>query len=97
MLHASARDKVAQLGGTRAIARALAGYDTFGDVMLEDELPERLFLLGRIGFLVTLERDEAVKVIVDQEEAIKSLVYVSGLIRWIASLSHTCALIVALR
>ena len=42
-----------------------------------DEVPERLFLLGRIGFLITLERGDAVKVMVEREEVIKSLVSVS--------------------
>jgi predicted transcriptional regulator len=42
-------------------------------------MPERLFLLGRVGFLVTVEREGAVREMVDKEDVVESLVYVSVL------------------
>lgn len=37
-----------------------------------------MFLLGRLGFLVTVERKGAVEIMVDQEGIVESLVYVSS-------------------
>lgn len=55
------------MGGGIAVSKAL-----------KDVHPstERLFLLGRIGFLVTIDRREVVRRIVDDEGLVDSLVLV---------------------
>jgi len=78
VLHAAGRNRFAKAGGAEAIARALAGKDANGNPDgLEDDV-DRIFLLGRIGFLVTVERAQAVEEMVDKEDVISSLVYVSS-------------------
>ena len=89
VLHPSAREVFHNLRGARAIARALAGKDGDGDwddgeSSSEDDM-DRLFLLGRIGFLVTLERPDAVGIMVDKEDVVESLVYVSFILITIGS------------
>ncbi|OCF35034.1 hypothetical protein I316_03074 [Kwoniella heveanensis BCC8398] len=77
VLHAEARNLFASSGGAKAVGRALAGKNADNeDITLgnEDENTERLFLLGRLGFLVTLERPRAVGVMVDTEDVVDSLV-----------------------
>ncbi|ORX37095.1 guanine nucleotide exchange factor [Kockovaella imperatae] len=86
VLHPEARESFTELGGGRAIAQALAGLDGEGQVIpgCEDEEDpeelyeigtERLFLLGRLGFLATIDRSAAVKMMVDEEDLNKSLAY----------------------
>ncbi|WVQ96285.1 hypothetical protein IAU59_003389 [Kwoniella sp. CBS 9459] len=77
VLHAEARNIFASSGGAKAIARALTGKTVeHEDIAFgrEEENTERLFLLGRLGFLVTLERPRAVGVMVDTEDVVDSLV-----------------------
>lgn len=80
VLHAVGRDKFAEMGGAQAIARALAGKNTEGAMEEGGEGAERVFLLGRIGFLVTVDRPEAVELMVDKEDLVSSLVFVSAAI-----------------
>ncbi|KAK8858858.1 hypothetical protein IAR55_003088 [Kwoniella newhampshirensis] len=80
VLHSAGRSRLAAAGGARAIARALAGRGPDReDVELgkgkEEENTERLFLLGRLGFLVTIDRPKAVKVMVDEENVVGSLIH----------------------
>ena len=82
VLHAESRRTFAELGGGSVVAQALAGLDGDRNVISDDEViehSERLFLLGRIGFLVTLERGKVVAEMVEEEDVIKSLAYVSRL------------------
>ncbi len=60
-----------------AIARALKGTNAAGHTGEDVGSPDRLFLLGRIGFLVTLDRPKAVADMVDKEDLMASLVLVS--------------------
>lgn len=78
VLHPAGRNRFAKAGGAKVISRALAGKDGDGDSVDEEEEVnvDRLFLLGRIGFLVTLDRKESVGVMVDKEDVVDSLVYV---------------------
>ncbi|WVW85027.1 hypothetical protein I302_107063 [Kwoniella bestiolae CBS 10118] len=76
VLHEGGRNSFASSGGAKAIARALAGKDVNGDEVSyerEEDNLERLFLLGRLGFLVTIERPRAVGVMVDTEDVVDSL------------------------
>ena len=77
VLHAAGRSRFAKAGGAKAIALALAGKDAEGEVMDEEETAERLFLLGRIGFLVTVDRKDSVGIMVDEHNIVESIVYVS--------------------
>nr|WVH01956.1 guanine nucleotide exchange factor [Naematelia aurantialba] len=66
VLHPDGRDNFAALGGGRLVARALA----------DDEIgTDRLFLLGRVGFLVTIQRAVTVRELVNSEGLVDSLVY----------------------
>ncbi|OCF75348.1 hypothetical protein I204_04203 [Kwoniella mangroviensis CBS 8886] len=81
VLHEEGRNVMASSGGAKAIARALAGKDVDGEEVLyekEEDHLERLFLLGRLGFLVTIERPRAVGVMVDTEDIVESLVGVNA-------------------
>lgn len=88
LLHESARHRFASLGGALAISGALTprwtGWD-WPDNSSESALAhsaryaERLFLLGRLGFLVTLERPRAVQAAVDTGDIVNSLCHVSRL------------------
>ena len=85
VLHSEARDAFAHAGGGKAIARALASVDAEGKKTVDDftekqeaARAEWVFLIGRIGFLVTLDRSEVVEEMVDQEGLIDSLVFVSA-------------------
>jgi hypothetical protein len=87
VLHSTSRRRLAKLGAGKAIARELAGKNGLGDWVGEDDgdiggvkLVERLFLLGRVGFLVTMERGDTVGCMVDKEDLVESLVYVSHLL-----------------
>jgi hypothetical protein len=77
VLHAAGRNRFAKAGGAKAIAKALAGKDGDGDYteIEEEENVDRVFLLARIGFLVTLDRKGAVGVM-EREDVVDSLVYV---------------------
>ncbi|KAK4688560.1 hypothetical protein P7C73_g1537, partial [Tremellales sp. Uapishka_1] len=66
VLHAAGRNRFASAGGARAIAKALRE---------EVDSVDRLFLLGRIGFLVTLERKDAVGMMVDEIYLVDNLVH----------------------
>lgn len=71
VLHDAARRKFAEIGGGKAIVKALkAGHSS----------TDRLFLLGRVGFLVTMDRREVVRQAVDREGLVESLVLVSLLL-----------------
>ena len=82
VLHPTGRTRFAKAGGGRAIARALAGAHVKPESIEQDEGERepmdmaRLFLLGRIGFLVTMEQKAVVKGIVDEEDIVNSLAYV---------------------
>jgi len=79
VLHSAGRTRFAKAGGGEAIAKALAGQDGNGGSGndADEEDVGRLFLLGRIGFLVTIDRKELVKGMVDHEDIVNSLVHVS--------------------
>lgn len=78
VLHAVARDHFAHAGGLQAVAQALAGRGHItGHVDRGGIHIDALFLLGRIGFLITIERPKAVQDMVDEEDLVNSLVYVS--------------------
>lgn len=66
VLHPSTRNKLSTMGAAEAIARAVA----------DDSLPDRLFLLCRVGFLVTAH-GSGVQSMVDKENIVPRLVYVS--------------------
>ncbi|WWC88355.1 uncharacterized protein L201_003265 [Kwoniella dendrophila CBS 6074] len=77
VLHEEGRNKFASSSGAKAVARALARKDINGDGITyekEEDNTERLFLLGRLGFLVTINRSRAVGVMVDTENIVDSLV-----------------------
>jgi hypothetical protein len=78
VLHPAGRNRFHNAGGARVTAIALAGKDARGTDHegLEEKERERVFLLGRLGFLVTVERKGAVEIMVDQEGIVESLVYV---------------------
>lgn len=81
VLHPAGRNRFANAGGALAIGRALRrsalalaaneGAEASGSAQVEN-----VFLLGRIGFLVTVERKAAVEVMVDEEGVVESLVSV---------------------
>ncbi|RXK35786.1 hypothetical protein M231_06972 [Tremella mesenterica] len=75
VLHAEGRDNFARADGASIVAKALAGRAWDGELEVEFDSPDRLFLLGRIGFLITLERKEAVETMVVKEDLVSSLVY----------------------
>ncbi|WWD18750.1 hypothetical protein CI109_103204 [Kwoniella shandongensis] len=78
VLHAAGRNRFAAAGGAKAVARALANKGIEGEDLIlgeEEENVERLFLLGRLGFLVTIERPKAVGIMVDEEDVVISLVH----------------------
>lgn len=66
VLHPIARKKLGRMGGAEAVARAL------GDELL----PDRLFLICRVGFLITAD-GSGVQAIVDNEHIVPRIVYVS--------------------
>lgn len=69
-LHPPARTRVARFGVAEAVARALH----------DDVLPDRLFLLCRVAFLVTAKgpgADSAIRAMVDDEHVVPRLVHVS--------------------
>lgn len=95
VLHPAGRNRFAKAGWAKAIGRALAGKDGDGEyVDDEGENVDRLFLLGRIGFLVTMERKDAVGVMVDKEDVVDSLVHVRVIIHCVVEteliVSSTC-------
>lgn len=63
-----------------ALEVGLEGKDDPDDLQGEDSA-ERVFLLGRLLFLVTVDQPEEVKALVEKEEAVEGLTYVSGLTR----------------
>lgn len=67
VLHDAAGRIFAEIGGGKAVAKALK------DVHVSSE---RLFLLGRVGFLVTVNRKAVVRQMVDKEGLVGSLVQV---------------------
>ncbi|WVQ84382.1 hypothetical protein IAT38_006534 [Cryptococcus sp. DSM 104549] len=77
VLHAAGRNRFFNAGGAAAVARALAGKGLHGEDVVrakEDEVnTERVFLLGRLGFLVTMERPKAVAEMLE-EDVVDSLV-----------------------
>jgi hypothetical protein len=77
VLHAAGRTKFANAGGARIIARALARKNTETPTASTGESVDLLFLLGRIGFLVTADRKDAVAIMVDKEGVVDSLLLVS--------------------
>lgn len=81
VLHPAGRSRFAKAGGGEAIARGMAERDRNGKPLFhtteEEDNTDRLFLLARIGFLVTMERKDVVEVMVDKEDIIDSLVHVS--------------------
>lgn len=68
VLHEAARRRFAEIGGGKAVSKAMKDIHPSS---------ERLFLLSRIGFLVTLENKEVVRGCVDKEHLVDSLVLVS--------------------
>nr|XP_019013018.1 uncharacterized protein I206_02515 [Kwoniella pini CBS 10737]OCF51799.1 hypothetical protein I206_02515 [Kwoniella pini CBS 10737] len=77
VLHEQGRNIFASSGGAKAISRALAGKDINEEEInheKEEDYIERLFLLSRLGFLITINRPRAVSVMVDTEDVIDSLV-----------------------
>jgi hypothetical protein len=91
VLHAAGRNRFANAGGARAVSLALGGSDAEGEDVVTpawssteegvERERERVFLLARLGFLVTVERKAAVEVMVNKEGLLDSLVYVSHLCR----------------
>jgi hypothetical protein len=75
VLHPAGRNRFAKLDGGKLIAEELRSGGDDGD--WSESRVERVFLLGRIGFLVTMERRESVGVMVDEGDLVESLVYVS--------------------
>lgn len=75
VLHPQAREGFAKLQGGVMIARALRGQTgQVGDGGMTEEIEvERLFLLGRLGFLVTIDRATTIREMVDEEELVGSL------------------------
>ena len=84
VLHPGGRKAFARAGGAISVAKALAGKNWEGILEVEVELPDRLFLLARVGFLVTVERTEAVEIMVEREDVVDSLAYVSILVLSVA-------------
>lgn len=88
LMHEKARQRFASIGGARSIADALApqrtGWDRI-DGSSESSgaktarYMEQLFLLGRIGFLVSLEQPDVVQTAVDKGDIVNSLCHVSCL------------------
>ena len=80
MQHPKGRKRLAEFGGARAIARAFDGRDVDGNHVVseeEEDCVDRLFLLARLGFVVTIDREDAVRSMVDKENIIENLVHVS--------------------
>ncbi|EIW67595.1 hypothetical protein TREMEDRAFT_33211, partial [Tremella mesenterica DSM 1558] len=75
VLHAEGRENFSRADGALIVAKALAGRAWDGELEVEFDSPDRLFLLGRIGFLITLDRKEAVETMVVKEDLVSSLVY----------------------
>lgn len=67
VLHVTARRKFSEIGGAKAVSKALK--DTHIST-------ERLFLLGRVGFLVSIDRRPAERAAVDKEGLVDSLALV---------------------
>jgi len=79
IIHPTARNRVAAAGTPKAVARTLANRDGDGDYLEEEEESvDRVFLLARVGFLVAVGRQDSVKIMVDKEDIIDSLAYVSS-------------------
>jgi hypothetical protein len=80
VLHPGAKDAFGQVGGVKALSRALAGKDS-QNVFMPEEVgfngPDRVFLLARLAFLSTMERREAVRGMVELDDVVGSLIYVS--------------------
>lgn len=78
VLHPEAREAFVQAGAGKALALALAGRDAQGELLLGEEIdgPERIFLLARLGFLITVEKGEVVRYMVDSGDIVESLCYV---------------------
>lgn len=68
VLHDAARRKCGQIGVGKAVSQALRDIHPS---------TERLFLLGRVGFLVTMDKGEVVRSCVDKEGLVDSLVLVN--------------------
>ncbi|ORY31806.1 guanine nucleotide exchange factor synembryn-domain-containing protein [Naematelia encephala] len=68
VLHSEGRENLAALDGGRLIARSLANSN-------EEVGTALLFLLGRVGFLVTVQRSDVVRDMVDKDGLVGSLVY----------------------
>lgn len=78
IIHPTARNRVAAAGLPKAVALALANRSGDGEYLEdEDENIDRVFLVSRVGFLVTVGRQQSVKTMVDEDEIIESLAYVS--------------------
>jgi hypothetical protein len=69
VLHTAGTKALGRAGGGLAVTKALREGTGISN--------ERLFLLGRLGFLATLGAPETVRVLVDKEELVESLVLVS--------------------
>jgi hypothetical protein len=76
VLQEAGRKRFANAGGALAIARALARKAANEDICEHAEDVDRVFLLGRIGFLVTVDRAQAVEDMVDKDDLVNSLIYV---------------------
>jgi hypothetical protein len=73
VLHPQARDVFAELSGGALVARALKDVAGAGGEVDID----RLFLFGRVGFLVTVDRPLVVRGMTDDEGVVQSLAEVS--------------------
>lgn len=69
VLHTAGTKTLGRAGGGLAVTKALKEGTGISN--------ERLFLLARLGFLATLGAPETVRVLVDKEELVESLVLVS--------------------
>lgn len=84
LLHDSAKDAFILSGGTKAVARALAGKTQDGG-LIEEDTPDRLFLLGRIGFVLTQLHRDTIRGMVEKEDLAESLAYVNHHLPWFFS------------
>lgn len=75
VLHPSAREQLTQLDGGMLLSRAMQAGSEGGKQIDAD----RLFLLGRVGFLMTVDRAEVVREMVDSEDVVESLAEVNPL------------------
>lgn len=72
VLHPIARKKLTRMGGAEAVMQALA----------DDVGADRMFLLARIGFLLTMDVPDVVASLIEKESAIPRLVYVRSWDGW---------------